>query len=72
MPSVTDSLIQRGPSAESVARPFEAFSQRVSSSPPFFCRCSISVRVYTTPLFPNKRGGHTSDTERTRKRFLLT
>ena len=30
----TNLLIQHGPSAEFVTRPVEAFSQRVSSSPP--------------------------------------
>ena len=33
---VRDLLAQRGPSAESVTDPVEAFSQRVTSSPPFF------------------------------------
>ena len=49
--SVTDVLIQRGPSAESVTRPVEALSQRVSSSPPFLAAVLSSVCVYTTSLF---------------------
>ena len=50
-PSVTDYFYSARPSAESITRPVEAFSQRVSSSPPFFCRCSVSVRVYATSFF---------------------
>ena len=49
--SVTDLLIQRGPSADSVTRPVEALSQRVSSSPPFLAAVLSSVRVYATSLF---------------------
>ena len=63
--SVTDLFTQRGPNPESIRRPVEGFSQRVASSPPFFCRCSVSVRVYATPLFSSKRDSHTGDTERT-------
>ena len=49
--NVTDLLIQRGPSADSVTRPVEALSQRVSSSPPFLAAVLSSVRVYATSLF---------------------
>ena len=49
--SVTDLLIQRGPSADSVTRPVEALSQRVSSSPPFLAAVLSSVRVYAIFLF---------------------
>ena len=48
---VTDLLIQRGPSADSVTRPVEALSQRVSSSLPFLAAVLSSVRVYATSLF---------------------
>ena len=39
---VANFLTPRGPCAESVIHPVEAFSQPVSSSPFFFCRCSVS------------------------------
>ena len=68
---VTDLLIQREPSADSVTRPVEAFSQRVSSrlpSLPLFCVAYASI---ATPLFRNKCDSHTGDPKRTRKRFLL-
>ena len=68
----TDLSTQRGPNAESVTRPVEAFSQRVSSSTPFFCRCSVKRTRLINSFIQNKRDSHTGDTERIRKRFLLT
>ena len=69
--SVKDLLTQRGPSAESVTRPVEAFSQGVSSSPPFLCRCSVKHMRLCNSFIPNKCDSHTGDTERNRKLFLL-
>ena len=48
MVTVTDLLIQRGPSADSVTRPVEALSQRVSSrlpSLPLFCQAYASMQL---------------------------
>ena len=45
---VTDLLIQRGPSADSVTRPVEALSQRVSSRLPsllLFCQAYASMQL---------------------------
>ena len=70
MLTVTNLSIQRGPSTESVTRTVEIFSQRVLSSPPFLCRCSIKRRRVCNTFIPNKHDSLTGDTERTRKRFL--
>ena len=70
-PGVTDLLIQRGPSADSVTRPVETLSQRVSSrlpSLPLFCQAYASMQLL---YFQNKRDSHPGDSKRTRKRFLL-
>ena len=67
---MTDFLIQRGPRAESIICPLEAFSQRVlKGHVPFLTAVLSVVRVYATCLLPNKRESHTGNTERTRNGF---
>ena len=70
--SVTDFLTQRGPSAESVTRPVELSANACQVRLPSVIAVLSVVRVYATLLFRNKLDSHNSDTDRTRKQFLLT